>query len=312
MQYPKVLFLIILIGCMACQNAEHSNLTLLSNKIPTDSALVFGEGIVSTDNFEFAITFNPEMDELYFTRRRPSEDNAIYTMKLTRGKWSEPALAFFSTDSGWDFEPHINPKGDLLYFGSTRPLTDSLKATGMHQWYSKKSESGGWTAPVPLERPFVDKFVMYITSSEQGNLFFTSKDEGADPEDGGIYFSSQAAGYTGTNRLGREINFEDGQWIAHPFIAPDESYIIYDGERPSGYGDCDLYISFNENGTWMEGYNLGPKVNTDQCEMCASVSPDGKYLFFHRGLYHGGEGDIGNIYWIDFMRIKDRIYQTVN
>jgi len=35
--------------------------------------------------------------------------------------------------------------------------------------------------------------------------------------------------------------------------------------------------------------------------MCASVSPDGKYLFFHRG----GEEDIGNIYWIDFVPIKE-------
>ena len=43
-------------------------------------------------------------------------------------------------------------------------------------------------------------------------------------------------------------------------------------------------------------------INTDQCEMCASVSPDGKYLFFHRGAE-----DIGDIYWIDFRPIKERI-----
>lgn len=79
----------------------------------------------------------------------------------------------------------------------------------------------------------------------------------------------------------------------------DESYIIYDGESTSGYGNCDLYISFNKNGTWTEPYNLGPEINTDQCEMTASVSPDGKYLFFHRG----GE-DNGDIYWIDFRPTK--------
>jgi Tol biopolymer transport system component len=44
---------------------------------------------------------------------------------------------------------------------------------------------------------------------------------------------------------------------------------------------------------------LGPEINTDQCEMTASVSPDGKYLFFHRG----GE-DNGDIYWIDFRPTK--------
>jgi len=35
-----------------------------------------------------------------------------------------------------------------------------------------------------------------------------------------------------------------GKYNAHPFIAPDEAYIIWDGERDSGYGDTDLYISF--------------------------------------------------------------------
>lgn len=101
--------------------------------------MVFGPDIVSTDNFEFAITFSPEMDELYFTRRKPDEKNVVYQMQLSDGKWSDPALAFFKSDSGWDFEPHINPKGDLLYFGSVRPLNDTLQPSGLHQWVSKKN-----------------------------------------------------------------------------------------------------------------------------------------------------------------------------
>ena len=301
---PILIFLFVFIA--SCQDSEKSNLTLLSDQIPTDTALIFGQGIISTDNFEFAITFNPEMDELYFTRRKPEEDNEIYTMKLVDGKWSDAELAFFSTNKGWDFEPHINPKGDLLYFGSTRPLNDTIESSGMHQWNSKKSVSG-WSKPMPLEKPFVDRFTMYITSSENGNLYFTSNEKGAKPEDGGIYNSINEEGqYRNTKRMGKEINFS-GKWIAHSYIAPDESYIIYDGESTSGFGDCDLYISFNKNGTWTEPYNLGPEINTDQCEMTASVSPDGKYLFFHRG----GE-DNGDIYWIDFRPIKENIMKNIN
>ncbi len=286
---------------ISCQHSEQSNLTLLSDQIPTDTPLVFGPGIISTDNKEFAITFHPEMDELHFTRRKPEEDNEIYTMKLVEGKWSEPELAFFSPDRGWDFEPHISPTGDRLYFGSTRPLNDTIEASGMHQWYSEKNESG-WGEPVPLEKPFVDRFTMYITSSENGNLYFTSKEKEAEAGDGGIYSAANEAGeYNSIKRMGDEIN-ATGKWIAHPYIAPDESYLIYDGESTSGFGDCDLFISFNKNGTWSESYNLGPEINTDQCEMCASVSPDGKYLFFHRG-----EGDSGDIYWVDFLLLKERI-----
>ncbi len=297
-------FLLVLIS--SCKKEENSNLTLLGDQIPSDTALVFGKDIISTDAFEFAITFSPEMDELFFTRRKPEANNEIYTMKLVNGTWSDPELAFFTPEKGWDFEPHINPKGDILYFGSTRPLNDSIKS-GLHQWYSEKN-TNGWSKPVPLEEPFVNRFVMYLTSSENGNLYFTSNDEGAKPEHGGIYKAiTEENQYGNVKRMGEDINLPELQWKAHPYIAPDESYIIFDGESDSGFGENDLYISFNKNSVWTEAYNLGPEINTDQTEMCPSVSPDGKYLFFHRGVYVEGEKEIGNIYWIDFTRLKERI-----
>jgi Tol biopolymer transport system component len=274
----------------------------LDAEIPTDTPLVFGEGVIATDSYEFAITFSPVMDELFFTRRNPAEDNKIYTMQLMDGKWSSPKPAFFTATEGWDFEPHINPKGDKLYFGSTRPLNDTLKPSGLYQWYSKR-QAKGWSTPIPLEKPFVDKSViMYLTSSEKGNLYFTTGEKGDKPEDWVIYRSiSQDDQYKSIERLGKEIN-ATGKWIAHSYIAPNESYMIYDFKSDLGFGESDLYISFNNNGKWTKPYNLGPKVNTDQTEMAASVSPDGKYLFFHRG----NENE-GNIYWVAFEPIKEEI-----
>jgi len=43
--------------------------------------------------------------------------------------------------------------------------------------------------------------------------------------------------------------------------------------------------------------------------MTASVSPDGKYLFFHRG---GGKKGSGNIYWVDFIQIKKELLENIN
>ena len=92
MKYIKTLliFTFLLIFITSCQDNKKSNLPLLSNQIPTDTPLVFGEGIISTDSYEFAITFTPEMDEMYFTRRKPEEGNEIYAMKLVDEKWSNP------------------------------------------------------------------------------------------------------------------------------------------------------------------------------------------------------------------------------
>lgn len=49
----SILLTLLLIFNTSCRNSEKSNITLLSNQIPVDSAFIFGQGIISTDNFEF-------------------------------------------------------------------------------------------------------------------------------------------------------------------------------------------------------------------------------------------------------------------
>ncbi|SHJ66252.1 PD40 domain-containing protein [Pseudozobellia thermophila] len=307
MKGVNVTFLFIVLHLFSCSKETESNIVLLDPDIPTDTPLVFGEGIISTESYEFAITFTPEMDELYFTRRKPGEDNTIYCMQLVDDKWSSPKPAFFTATKGWDFEPHINPKGDKLYFGSTRPLNDTPKPPGLHQWYSKR-EAKGWSTPIPLQKPFVDRtIIMYLTSTEEGNLYFTAGEKGDAPEDWVIYKSIKEDGqYKSIDRMGKEINTA-AKWVAHSYIAPNESYMIYDFKSDLGYGESDLYISFNKNEKWSRPFNMGPKINTDQTEMAASVSPDGKYLFFHRG----GENE-GNIYWVGFRPIKEEMEKNFN
>lgn len=66
-----------------------------------------------------------------------------------------------------------------------------------------------------------------------------------------------------------------------PFIAPDESYLIFTSNRPGGFGDADLYICYRKpDGAWTKAINMGPSINTEAVEFCPSVTPDGKYLFF--------------------------------
>jgi hypothetical protein len=82
---------------------------------------------------------------------------------------------------------------------------------------------------------------------------------------------------------------------AHPFIAPDESYLIFD-VAVSGY-IRDLFICMRKpDGTWTKAINLGSPVNTyEGSEMCPFVSRDGKYFFFCRG---------GTEFWVDASFIE--------
>ncbi len=208
----------LLVIFIACQDSEKSSLTLFSDQIPTDTPLLFGPGIISIDStVEASITFNPDMSKLFFNRRNPGESHNIHTMKLINGKWSRPALASFSTNKAYlDFHPRFSPKGDRLYFGSTRPLNDAIKPSGLHQWYVEKTENG-WGPPIPLvEKPFLDRFIMCTTPSEAGNLYFTSKETGEKLEDEGIYYAiNQEGEYATIEKMSREINYP-GKWIAHP------------------------------------------------------------------------------------------------
>lgn len=100
-------------------------------------------------------------------------------------------------------------------------------------------------------------------------------------------------------KLGPEINTD--LCNAHPFIAPDDSYIIWDGVRDSGFGNSDLYISFRlKDGSWGEAINLGDKVTTSAREASASVTPDGKYLFFNRTTPPRN----ADIFWVDAQVIE--------
>lgn len=122
--------------------------------------------------------------------------------------------------------------------------------------------------------------------------------------------------------LGFGINTEHDE--IDPFITPDESYIIYLRRGDEGFGGVDLFISFKkEDGSWTEGKNMGPEINSSATEYCPSVSPDGRYIFFasNRSI-HKNYSDVplsfkekikildnpgngrGDIYWIDAKIIE--------
>lgn len=135
---------------------------------------------------------------------------------------------------------------------------------------------------------------MRLTASNAGTYVFD------DYKSGGVIRVSRVVDgkRQAPELMGAEINV--GEWTAHPFIAPDESYLIWDSEREGGFGASDLYISFRQtDGSWGPAINMGPEVNSEKSDFYASVTPDGKYILFDRTM----DGEAGNrnvdIYWVD-------------
>jgi Tol biopolymer transport system component len=112
----------------------------------------------------------------------------------------------------------------------------------------------------------------------------------ADPVEGG---------YSAPVRVGGGVSSKHSEH--DPFIAPDESYLIFTSDRPQGYGRGDLWIVYrNPEAGWSDPVNMGPRINTDAYEYCAMLSPDGKQLFFTRNA--DGNGDI---YRVDASVIEE-------
>ncbi len=177
-------------------------------------------------------------------------------------------------------EPFISTNGNILYLGSK---------------YRERTNSG-WSEVKSLGAPFDEMRIMRLTASSKGTYYF---DEAS--ETGPIRYSRLIDGKREKPRtLNKDIGM--GKWEAHPFIAPDESYLIWDEQSEGGYGDSDLYISFRQKGgSWGAAINLGDKINTEFEDAYGSVTPDGKYFFFHRST---GQ-DEANIFWVDAQIIEN-------
>lgn len=261
---------------------------------PITEPKLFAEGIINIDGEEYGPTFTPDGKTIYFVRRiNGRKMEHIFVSQFENGKWSAPVVAPFSGQY-FDKEPFVSPDGKRIFFVSKRPLDPASEKKDFNIWVVEKTKTG-WSAPQNLG-PMVnsDGYDNYPAVAANGTLYFGSVRAGGQG-DGDLYRSRLVKGkYTQAENLGDIINTAENE--ADPYIAPDESYIIYSADHKGGAGEGDLLISFNRNGKWTVPQSLGPKINTSEYEYTPLVSPDKKYLFFSRGW--------GKIYQIDMSALN--------
>lgn len=252
---------------------------------PGLTAKPFAPGIVNTEEWGDAGGFSPDMNEFFVTRWKHSRDAREpepVSFKKLGDQWHKIAVPAGAR------RPFHAPDGRTLYYGAKY----------------KERTADGWSEMKSLGPAFEAIRIMGLSASLKGTLVF---DEVGTDGDGVIRYSRLVDGKREEPKpFGKKIN--TGTWNAHPYIAPDESYIMWNGERESGYGDSDLYISFRKkDGLWGEAINLGDKVNTEAEEGGPQVTPDGKYLFFNRMVMPvtGDTGPQSDLYWIDAQIIEN-------
>jgi hypothetical protein len=248
---------------------------------PGDSAIVFAPGVISlSDRRETKIVFSQDGLECLISVGEDSRFKILYSNHYS-GYWLEPVPASFIPFNHSPIEPFFTPDSLHIFYTSN---ADIYMCTKVNQL---------WSTPVKLSSPVNTKSAEYHpTVTFDGTLYFCSTRDNTLPE---VYRSKYENGnYTTVEKLDKVINMPDHAW--DPFIAPDESYIIFTSIRTGGYGQEDQYISYNKNGHWTNPKNLGSKINTNKIEYGSYVSPDNKYYFFSRPS-GWGPNIAADIYW---------------
>ncbi|NVO20181.1 MAG: T9SS type A sorting domain-containing protein [Bacteroidetes bacterium] len=266
--------------------------TYLGQPPPGRIPEIFAPGIISLDNrFETYPTFSPDGNELYFSVVNASwtRGKILHTRDID-GVWTAVDTAAFSNNNYINWESFISPDGNRQFFTSNRPPSASTDI-----WVVERVSDSSWSNPVQMNTPVNSGSIdgsACITNN--GSIYFKSLRGGG--AGGSILYRSPLinGAYSEVENLGDIIPTGPGE--SEPFMAPDESYLIFISEtRTPGMGGWDLWISFRkQDSSWSDPANMGADINTTDDEYGPRVTIDGKYLFFTREK----PGSTMDIYWV--------------
>ena len=187
--------------------------------------------------------------------------------------WTVPEAIHFIDEDHLTEEANLTPDGRAIVFCGRADIKEQRVL------YRAERIGDAWGDPIKLFPG------MYATSTLDGSLYYTTEGEG---QDYGIIVKRTWSGDTygePTVVPGEGINTEFPD--AHPWIAPDESLLVFDSYRDPGMG---LYASFRQtDGSWSPAVSLCDKLDISPVGQPA-LSHDGKYLFFCLA---------GDMYWVD-------------
>jgi len=248
----------------------------------------FAPGIVTTDGEEGSCGFARGGTVFLFQRFLEGRCHT-YITRLKNGAWTAPELIPF-----WET---LAENGDFTFSSDDRTLLYQVRSRTesgpfSHIWRAEVTDTG-WGDQAPLPPPVNSPHFESFASDTSGRT---------------LYFFSRRPGGRGRSDLWRSLlvdgkyanpvnldalNTESEEW--DPFVAPDESYLIFCSTKPGGFGRDDIYISFRyKDGRWGPAVNLGEEVNSAGSENRPCVTRDGKYFFFT-----STRNESRDVFWIE-------------
>jgi hypothetical protein len=252
----------------------------------------FGEGLFSTDKYEWRISFSPSRLQAFWTVSDGfwpfTRESSIVTSHWRPAGWAPAQVASFS-GTYTDIDPYITPDGLALIFSSIRPV-NGVARTDTDLWMVRRTWRG-WSDPVNLgDAVNSASDELYASMDLSGTLYFASDRDNGQWD---IYRSRRRHNgqYAPAEKLGAGVNTPDA-WEYNPEISPDGRTLIFASLfRSTNIGLGDLYTSRLRDGQFTPARNLGPCINSADDEYHPTMLWERNVLIFVRNTGGPTNGD---------------------
>lgn len=271
MKHTSIPLVLVFFALVSCKTSTDPFSGYDTSAGPT----ILGKGSLSSDSIQWNNIYTPATKEFYFTKNKPG-GSVISKYLFEDGVFTN--LEIMNFDSGAPYsDVFVSETGDMMLLSSSRKESDSDSILNFTIWKSERN-NGSWSTLKPFLRSDNKNNYFYPWMTESKNLYFSRASIGT--FNSNIYVSKwNGSKYLDPISLPANINTD--QLEGDPFVAPDESYLIFAGfGRDQNLGKSDLYISFNENGSWTDPVWLGEQINSIGYDGSPFVTFDGNYLIF--------------------------------
>ncbi len=184
-----------------------------------------------------------------------------------------------------EYGPVITADGSTLMFTSRRPNTtcgkiDEVIGDYYEDIYVSEKTGKDFGLPKNMPEPIntCSHDAVVALSPDGQKLILYKGDEGG----GDLYISTiTKEGWSKPKPLGKKyINTQYHE--SHASFSPDMRAIYFVSNRPDGFGEHDIWISYfdQKKEDWGPPQNLGPTINTKEDEVACFIMADGKTLYF--------------------------------
>ncbi len=209
----------------------------------------------------------------------------VLTQALTAQPLSKQSYRI--SNSPYDeLNPVISPDGRTMYFTiANHPQNIDGKKDPGDIWFANRVSDTEWSEPVHagprLNNRLFNTIAGFSSDGREMILLGHYDATGNSPRTQGISVSKRSGESWSAPQNISIPYFQNKSSFVSGYITPDLSTLVYSAEAYGSYGVEDIYVCLKKpDGKWGEPKNVGGKINSSFQELCPSLSPDGRTLYF--------------------------------